>query len=216
MIPLIISSPVETEIEDYLKKNGLISNNAYFISTDGKSIGIDEIKELIRETKYACDPQTTPAFLIENGHLMTNAAQNALLKTLEEARPEHQFIITTDNHLLLLPTIISRCKLVILNNKAQEPESKIQEIINNFTTSPSNLLSQTDKIISRGAELTIRQLLHKLHNANRNFPTLKRSKIISASLVCLADLKSNINPKLAIDHFLLKSFSVAKMKPDHA
>lgn len=216
MIPLIISSPNQNAIEDYLKENKLIPKISYFVNSEGKSIGLEDIKGLIRETQYASDPSATPTFLIENGHLMTSPAQNALLKTLEEARPEHQFIITTDNHHLLLPTIISRCRLIKLKSSEEEKESDVQEIIKNLLGSPSQLISLTDEITNKGSELIVRQLLHKLHNANRNNPTTKRADVILLALNCLADLKTNINPKLAIDHFLLKSNSIAKMKPAHA
>ncbi len=216
MIPLIISSPNQNAIEDYLKENRLIPKISYFVNNEGKSIGLEDIKGLIRETQYASDPSTTPTFLIENGHLMTGPAQNALLKTLEEARPEHQFIITTDNHHLLLPTIISRCRLITLKRSQEEKENEVQEIIRGLLLSPSNLISLTEEIINKGPELTIKQLLHKLHNANRNNPTTKRADIILLALNCISDLKANINPKLAIDRFLLKSNSIAKMKPANA
>lgn len=216
MIPLIISAPNQNAIEEYLKENKLIPKISYFVNNEGKSIGLEDIKGLIRETQYASDPAATPTFLIEDGHLMTGPAQNALLKTLEEARPKHQFIITTDNHHLLLPTIISRCRLVTLKAGVEEKENEVQEVIKGLLQSPSNLISLTEKIINKGPELIVRQLLYKLHNANRNNQTTKRAGIILLALNCASDLKTNINPKLAIDRFLLKSNSIAKMKPDHA
>lgn len=215
MIPLIVSSPNEKTIENYLKENKLIPEISYFVDSEGKSIGLDDIKSLIRETQYASDPKTTPTFLIENGHLMTSPAQNAILKTLEEARPEHQFIITTNNHHLLLPTIISRCRLIRLQSNEEEKENDIQKIISSLLGTSSQLMSLTEEIIKKEPELIVRQLLHKLHHANRNNPTTKRAKVISLALNCASDLKSNVNPRLAIDHFLLKSNSIAKMKPDH-
>ena len=72
--------------------------------------GINEIKELIEKVKYATALGRYKVFIIDEVHMMTTEAFNALLKTLEEP-PEHViFILATTEPYKLLPTILSRCQ----------------------------------------------------------------------------------------------------------
>ena len=212
MLPLIVSGPNPQIIKNYLDHHGLLKNVGFTISTKGESIGIDDIKSLINETRYATDSTTIFTFLIEDGHLMTPPAQNALLKTLEEARQQQQFIITTTNHRLLLTTITSRCRLIILNDSYTENDTaQSQRIIKSLLHTPANLLGLSDQIIDHQPKKIIEDLIHYLAQSNKKLPTQKRTQVISLALTCLTDLSANVNSKLAVDHFLLKSHSVVTM-----
>ena len=72
--------------------------------------GIDEIRDLIEKVKYAPILGKYKVYIIDEVHMMTAGAFNALLKTLEEP-PEHVVFIlaTTDVH-KVLPTVLSRCQ----------------------------------------------------------------------------------------------------------
>lgn len=216
MIPLIVSSSNSQQIKVYLQRENLLHLH-YQLTPSGKSIGVEDIKNLIAQTKYAANPGTVNTFLIEEGQKMTLPAQNALLKTLEEARPEQQFVIATNNHLLLLPTITSRCRLVVLQESGGVVnENLLQEIIVSLHQPLALLPSIADKILSQNPEQTLLDLAKKLRLANQKLPTLKRTQIISLATICLADIKSNVNPKLALDHFLLKSHAIVTMNPADA
>ena len=72
--------------------------------------GINEIKDLIEKVKYACILGRYKVYIIDEVHMMTTEAFNALLKTLEEP-PEHViFILATTEPHKILPTILSRCQ----------------------------------------------------------------------------------------------------------
>ncbi|MCR4879771.1 MAG: DNA polymerase III subunit gamma/tau [Bacilli bacterium] len=72
--------------------------------------GINEIKELIERVKYSTILGRYKVYIIDEVHMMTNEAFNALLKTLEEP-PEHViFILATTEPHKILPTILSRCQ----------------------------------------------------------------------------------------------------------
>jgi len=71
--------------------------------------GIEEIKNLIRETSFLPMSGGYRVFIIDEAHMITNEGFNALLKTLEEPAPSVIFILAT-THLEKLPkTIVSRC-----------------------------------------------------------------------------------------------------------
>jgi len=70
--------------------------------------GIDDIKELIEHTKYKPSSARYKIFIIDEVHMLTNQAFNALLKTLEEPPDFVKFILATTDPLKLPATILSR------------------------------------------------------------------------------------------------------------
>ena len=70
--------------------------------------GIDDIKELIEHTKYKPSLARFKIFIIDEVHMLTNQAFNALLKTLEEPPSFVKFILATTDPLKLPATILSR------------------------------------------------------------------------------------------------------------
>jgi DNA polymerase-3 subunit gamma/tau len=70
--------------------------------------GIEDIKELIEHTKYQPSSARYKIFIIDEVHMLTNQAFNALLKTLEEPPNFVKFILATTDPLKLPATILSR------------------------------------------------------------------------------------------------------------
>jgi DNA polymerase-3 subunit gamma/tau len=70
--------------------------------------GIDDIKELIEQTKYKPSIGKYKIFIIDEVHMLTTQAFNALLKTLEEPPEFVKFILATTDPLKLPATILSR------------------------------------------------------------------------------------------------------------
>lgn len=70
--------------------------------------GIDDIRELINKVKYAPIRGQYKVYIIDEVHMMTSEAFNALLKTLEEPPSNVVFILATTEPFKLMPTILSR------------------------------------------------------------------------------------------------------------
>lgn len=70
--------------------------------------GIDDIKDLIEHTKYKPSSARFKVFIIDEVHMLTTQAFNALLKTLEEPPSFVKFILATTDPLKLPATILSR------------------------------------------------------------------------------------------------------------
>lgn len=70
--------------------------------------GIDDIRDLIENTKYKPSSARFKIFIIDEVHMLTPSAFNALLKTLEEPPPYVKFILATTDPLKLPATILSR------------------------------------------------------------------------------------------------------------
>jgi len=69
---------------------------------------IDDIRDLIEHTRYKPTIGRYKIFIIDEVHMLTKEAFNALLKTLEEPPPFVKFILATTDPLKLPPTILSR------------------------------------------------------------------------------------------------------------
>jgi len=72
--------------------------------------GIDEIRSLREKANYAPSLARYKVYIIDEVHMLTEAACNALLKTLEEPPPHVIFILATTEAHKVIATIVSRCQ----------------------------------------------------------------------------------------------------------
>lgn len=101
------------------------------LEIDGASNrGIDEIRNLRETVKFKPVNGRMKIYIIDEVHMLTTEAFNALLKTLEEPPPHVKFIFaTTENHKVPL-TILSRChRFQFKRIPAKEIEEKLSEIL---------------------------------------------------------------------------------------
>src|SRR5438552_3794550 len=100
-----------------------------YIEMDGASNrGIDAIRELTEAVRYQPAVLRKKVYVIDEVHMLTTEAFNALLKTLEEPPPHVTFVLATTEPHKLPNTILSRCqrydfKLVPSNRLAQHLKS---------------------------------------------------------------------------------------------
>ena len=81
------------------------------IEIDGASNnGIDQVRELRDTVRYAPAQGRFKVFIIDEVHMLSSQAFNALLKTLEEPPAHVKFVFATTDVQKVLPTIISRCQ----------------------------------------------------------------------------------------------------------
>ncbi len=72
--------------------------------------GVDNIRELIERSRFAPVQARWKVYVIDECHMLSTAAFNALLKTLEEPPPRVVFVLATTDPQRVLPTILSRCQ----------------------------------------------------------------------------------------------------------
>ncbi|HWR61238.1 MAG TPA: DNA polymerase III subunit delta' [Clostridia bacterium] len=85
--------------------------NVEFVRPTGMSIKIRQIRQIVADTAKKPFESGYKAVIIENAEKMTQDAQDAFLKTLEEPPGNTVFLLLAENHNLLLPTIVSRCQV---------------------------------------------------------------------------------------------------------
>lgn len=132
--------------------------------------GIDDIKELIEHTKYKPASGRYKIFIIDEVHMLTNQAFNALLKTLEEPPSFVKFILATTDPLKLPATILSRTQHFRFRKISQTILTRHLEYILNLEK--VGYESSALEIISRSSAGSVRDALTLLDQAivySKNF-----------------------------------------------
>lgn len=91
-----------------------------YVRTDGLSIGVGDMRDLVlRASSYPTGGRWS-VILIDAAHRLTEAAANALLKGVEEPSPRTVWLLCAPSVQDVLPTIRSRCRLLVLQTPAAE------------------------------------------------------------------------------------------------
>jgi DNA polymerase-3 subunit gamma/tau len=86
-------------------------NSLDVLEIDGASNnGVEQVRELRDNVRYMPSKGHFKIYIIDEVHMLSSAAFNALLKTLEEPPPHVKFIFATTEPQKVLPTILSRCQ----------------------------------------------------------------------------------------------------------
>lgn len=91
--------------------------------------GVDEVRNLIDKVKYAPMQGKYKVYIIDEVHMMTTGAFNALLKTIEEPPAHVVFVLATTEPNKVIPTIISRCQRFDFNKVSQKDIEKRLSIV---------------------------------------------------------------------------------------
>ena len=113
-------------------------NSLDVIEIDGASNNsVEDVRELRDNVRYAPAKGRYKIYLIDEVHMLSSAAFNALLKTLEEPPPHVKFIFATTEPQKVLPTILSRCQRFDLHRI------------------PANLIAQHLQYIAKQEKITL-------------------------------------------------------------
>ena len=201
MIPLLILSKETKLINKYitdLKVGSLFLE----IIPSTKEYSIEDIKNLKKEAKIF-NPKVRIYFL-ENFHLSSIPAQNSFLKLLEEPPSNVQFVLTTDNKNNLLPTIISRVKIIKLE------ERKIKNV-NKFVFDETKIPLIQFKITDKESAKKI--LIQLISFFRAGLDSDKKATLILKEILKLNKLldSNNLNPQLTVDQgliFIWKTYTI--------
>ena len=76
---------------------------------------VEDIRSLVEQVRYAPQAGKYKIYIIDEVHMLSNAAFNAFLKTLEEPPSYAIFILATTERHKIIPTILSRCQIFDFN-----------------------------------------------------------------------------------------------------
>ncbi len=125
--------------------------------------GVDNIREVIERAQFAPVQCRYKVYVVDECHMLSTAAFNALLKTLEEPPQHVVFVLATTDPQRVLPTIISRCqrfdfrRIALQDMVGHLSEIAVKESIN-ISTEAITLVAQTAQGGLRDAESLLDQL----------------------------------------------------------
>lgn len=149
--------------------------------------GIDDIKDLIEHTKYKPSSARFKVFIIDEVHMLTTQAFNALLKTLEEPPGFVKFILATTDPLKLPATILSRTQHFRFNKIADS--DVIHHLVHILNEENIDYEKEALEIITRSGQGSLRDTLTLLDQAI----IFSKGRVTTTSVV---DMLGLIEPKL--------------------
>lgn len=197
--------------------------------------GVDDIREIIENSRYLPTTARYKIYIIDEVHMLSKNAFNALLKTLEEPPAHVKFIFATTEIRKIPVTILSRCQrfdlrridneiLVPFLQKVSEKEGAevdkeaIEMISHASEGSVRDSLSLLDQAISHsGEKITAQMAQDMLGLADKSkiidiFDSIAKGDIES-SLAALKELyDSSADPVLVLNDLLEFSYIVTKLK----
>ena len=140
------------------------SNHIDILEMDAASkTGIDDVRELIENSKYSPTSAKYKIFIIDEVHMLSKQAFNGLLKTLEEPPPSLKFILATTEVRKIPVTILSRCQRFDLKRV------NVDELCNhlkNISKKENGKISEDAiRLISRTSEGSVRDAISLLDRA---------------------------------------------------
>ncbi len=121
---------------------------------------VEDVKPIIESVQFAPTASKYKIFIVDECHMLTNAAWNAMLKTLEEPPPWVRFVFATTEGDKVLSTIVSRCQRFDLRRiQTNDIVSRLRQICEK-----ENIAAEEDALlaIARGAEGGMRDALSSL------------------------------------------------------
>ena len=155
------------------------SNHIDVLEMDAASkTGIDDVRELIENSKYNPTSAKYKIFIIDEVHMLSKQAFNGLLKTLEEPPEKLKFILATTESRKIPVTILSRCQRFDLRRVSLD---KIYEHIKKISKIEKGKISDSAlKLLARASEGSVRDAISLLDRA-LVFQSLDNKKAIEDS-----------------------------------
>ncbi len=140
------------------------SNHIDILEIDAASkTGIDDVRELIENSKYSPTSAQYKIFIIDEVHMLSKQAFNGLLKTLEEPPPSLKFILATTEVRKIPVTVLSRCQRFDL--KRVKIEQLCSHLKNIAKKEKGNISDDAIRLIARNSEGSVRDSISLLDRA---------------------------------------------------
>ncbi len=159
------------------------SNNFNIYELDAASNNsVDDIRNLIEQVRYPPQSGKYKVYIIDEVHMLSNAAFNAFLKTLEEPPSYAIFILATTEKSKVIPTILSRCQIYDFNRiEIPDIKNKLSEILD----------SENIKYEDEALHLIARKADGALRDALSTLDLIKT--FIKEASIKLDDVTKNLN-----------------------
>lgn len=196
---------VESLLEDHGVEQGL--DTRYLLDSPTTSIGIDAVRQAKMWLGRAAHDRRV--CLVPNANRLTQAAQHALLKAMEEPEANTIFLLSAPSEFFLLPTLRSRCTIRRIRKTPQETSSEFPEwmaaVISQRTVGRRMAFLSQDDAARRDPARFLDELIERLFELTvsvdcRNKPP---AHLLRAAVRTRGRLDAQCSPTLALGQFLL-------------
>lgn len=217
MQPILYLSEDQTNIMSYIDSQKKLYKTTPFTEFEifpSPSIGIEQIREIKNKLRFKSYQKIINLIIIYDIHKATAEAQNSLLKILEEPPPDSLFVLTSGFEELILPTVVSRCKIVkdtALHKDTRIDESTFALLRQILQSSPGKRLLISQKITGKKEDSLkfldsiLPVMKNLLLNPSQDISLTDRQigGVITKVLNARSYLEKNVNPKATLDILLL-------------
>jgi len=119
--------------------------------------GVDEVQSLLEQAVYKPVQGRFKVFMIDEVHMLTNTAFNAMLKTLEEPPEYLKFVLATTDPQKVPVTVLSRC--LQFNLRPMAPETVLEHLTSVLQTEQVPAEPQALRLLARAARGSMRDAL---------------------------------------------------------
>ncbi|OYX05025.1 MAG: DNA polymerase III subunit gamma/tau [Caulobacter vibrioides] len=170
---------VDLTVEGYHCRSIIEGRHVDVLELDAASrTKVDEMRELLDGVRYAPVEARYKVYIIDEVHMLSTAAFNALLKTLEEPPPHAKFIFATTEIRKVPVTILSRCQRFDL--RRVEPDVLVKHFDRISAKEGARIEMDALALIARAAEGSVRDGLSLLDQA---IVQTERGQTVSAAVV---------------------------------
>ncbi len=160
--------------------------------------GIDEIRDLRERTNYAPNQGRYKVYIIDEVHMLTKEASNALLKTLEEPPPYVIFILATTEAHKVLPTMISRCQHFDFRRIAQK--DTVSRLTHICSSEDIKIEPEALRLIARSATGSLRDAENILEQLITYYGSEVKLEQVQATLGITGDKRAKEVIKHIVDN----------------
>lgn len=207
---------ITNHLDTFYKEHNIGSFDRSTIAEEG-TIGIEAIRNMQESLFLKPYKGEKKSIVIQNAHLLTIEAQNALLKVLEEPPHFVYFVLIAPTPQNFLPTILSRCQVIIGEKEivtfSQEDEEKLLAHLATLENQPSlsDLLSLAENISGEKENLQqwFEAMLHMLRNRMLKEVAQKENTALTVKLLMELQkayetyINTNVNPRILLEHTFL-------------
>ncbi len=178
--------------------------NIDIIKPSGASIKIKQIREVITKVSKKPFESGYKVLIIDESEKMTQDAQDAFLKTLEEPPANTVFVLLAENQNSLLPTVVSRCQVFNLKKvSTQQIESYLMEKFSYDLDQISFAANTANGIIGRAIEMLNDQELQKLRKLHVNFVSCLNNGSYTELTAAASELAASKEDVVILLNFML-------------
>lgn len=150
MLPrILINQGLNTQIkaaERFLEDLKIKQNHPDLLWVESEtSLGVKEVKTIREHLSFKPHSLDGKVVVVIGADSMTQDAQNSLLKTLEEPPTEASIVLTTSSEHKLLPTILSRCQLINIEDKlSTKDKGRVEVLLNSDLVTRFEIIEKTE------------------------------------------------------------------------